>query len=153
MKKFRFTLQTVHNVREMKQEKEELVLSQMQSEANKAAERIRQIEESQQRAIEDYSKTLRHGKAMNIHEIQLEADHIVSLDRLRRLALEQLEQRNQSCLQQKEMLAAAAREVKVTQKLHETQKIRHRAESERHEQNALDEMVSANYARKMSQTR
>ncbi|MCY7345026.1 MAG: flagellar export protein FliJ [Pyrinomonadaceae bacterium] len=152
MKKFKFTLQTIHSVREMRQEKEEFVLSQMQAEAIKTAGRIRQIEEARQAAIENYNTSLKRGEAMNIGEMELETAHIASLDRQRRQTQELLEQQNQSCLRQKTTLAAAAREVKVTEKLRETQQTRHRTELDRHEQNALDEMVSANYARKMSQT-
>ena len=44
MKKFKFTLQTVHNVREMQQEKEELVLSERQTEVNQATARLAEIE-------------------------------------------------------------------------------------------------------------
>jgi|GEM_PF-2474601 len=152
MKKFKFTLQTIHSVREMRQEKEELVLSQMQAEAIKTAESVRQIEETRQTAIENYNTTLKRGEAMNIGEMELETAHIASLDRHRRHTEELLEQQKESCLRQKAMLAAAAREVKVTQKLRETQQTRHRTELDRHEQNALDEMVSANYARKISLT-
>ncbi len=149
MKKFKFSLQTIHNVREMRQEKEELVLSQLQAEANKCVERIKQIEQLQQRAIEDYGNILRCGEAMDISEIQMQSNHISTLDRLRRQELENLEQKKHLCRNQQTTLAAAAREVKVTQKLRETQQQRHRIELDRHEQNALDEMVSANYARKM----
>ncbi len=153
MKKFKFTLQTVHNVREMRQEKEEFVLSQLQAEANKAAERIKEIEQMQQQAMENYAKTLRRGEAMNIAEMEMETNHIAALDRSKRQAQELLEQQRQSCNNQKLILAAATREVKVTQKLRDTQQQRHRAELDHHEQNALDEIVSANYARKMSGTR
>ena len=153
MKKFTFTLQTVNTVREMRQEKEEIVLSQIQAEVDQAAARIAQIEEMQRAAIESYTGKLRMGEAVNVGEIELEANHISSLDRLRREAQANLEQKKVARLRQSEAVAAASREVKVTQKLRETQQTRHRIELSRHEQNQIDEMVSANFARRMSQTK
>ena len=45
MKKFKFTLQTVHNVREMRQEKEELVLSAAADRSRQSRRPNREIEQ------------------------------------------------------------------------------------------------------------
>ncbi len=150
MKKFKFTLETVHNVREMKQESEQLVFIQLQNEAAKAAEQIEKIEAAYLRAIENYGHKLGHGRVMNIGEMQLEAMHISALERQKRRAIEILAEKKQACVVQSVKLAAAAREVKITDRLRENQVLRHRIENDKHEQTALDEMVSANFARRLS---
>lgn len=150
MKKFKFTLQTVHNVREMKQENEQLKLSDLQTEAARAAEQIERIEAAYLRAIESYSTKINSGRAMNIGEMELEAMHISALERQKRRAAEVLEERKRACAVQSQKLAAAAREVKITERLRETQAQRHRLEAEKTEQNQMDELVSANFARKLT---
>ncbi len=150
MKKFKFTLETVHNVREMKQENEQLVLTQLQAEVTKAAEQIEKLEEAYLRAIESYGRKLESGRAMNIGEMELEALHLSALERQKRRAYEILEEKKQACRIQSVKLAAAAREVKITERLRENQALRYRQESDKHEQTALDEMVSANFARNLT---
>jgi flagellar export protein FliJ len=149
MKKFKFTLETVHNVREMKQENEQLVLTQLQNEAAKAAEQIEKIETAYLRAIESYSQKINSGRAMHIGEMELEALHLSALERQKRRAVEVLDERKRAVTEQRVKLAAASREVKVTDRLRETQALRHRIETDKHEQNAMDELVSANFAREM----
>lgn len=150
MKKFKFTLETVHNVREMKQENEQLVLMQLQTEASKAAEQIEKIEAAYLRAIEIYSEKLNSGKSLHVGEMELDALHISALERQKRRAYEILQEKTKACEQQSARLAAATREVKVTNRLRETQASRHRLEADKHEQNAIDELVSANFARKLN---
>lgn len=150
MKKFRFTLQTVHNVREMRQEKEQLLLAQLQSEAAKTAERLAQIKQLYASAVENYNRRLSPGESMNPIEMQMESNNIVALDRLLRETENALEQKKLDCRRQSEKVAAAVREVKITDSLREKQVARYRLELSRREQNALDEMASAGVARKMS---
>lgn len=150
MKKFKFTLQTVHNVREMKQEAEQLVLSKLQNEAEQIAEQIERIEAEYIRAIENYSKKLENGKTLNIREMEFDAMQISELDKLKRRTNVILEEKKQACAAQSAKLAAAAREVKITDRLRENQALRHRLETAKNEQNALDEIVSANFARKLT---
>lgn len=149
MKKFRFTLQTVHNVRELKQEREQFTLSQLQYEAAKAAEQIEMIEAAYLRAMENYSRKINGGKPLHVGEMELATMHLSSLDQQKRRAIETLEEKKRACQNQSAKLAAATREVKVTKRLRETQVQRHQLDIAKHEQNALDELVSANFAREM----
>lgn len=149
MKKFKFTLQTVHNVRELKQESEQLVLAQLQAEAARAAEQIERIDAAYIRAINEYSAKVNGGRALHIGEMELEALHISSLERQKRQAIEVFEEKKRACASQSVRLAAAAREVKVTNRLRETQALRHRLEADKDEQNAIDDLVAANFAREM----
>jgi flagellar export protein FliJ len=153
MKKFKFTLQTVHTVREMKQEKEELIFGELQTEALKAASRVSEIEQLRFKAIENYAERLERGETLNAYELELNSNHITSLDRQQQEAQKSLELKKQACVQQGKMLAAATREVKITDRLRENQQSRHRLDLARHEQNSLDEIISANFARRMTQTK
>lgn len=149
MKKFKFTLQTVHNVREMVQEREQIALAHLQKEADETANKLARIEKMELAAIADYTAKLRVGELMNIGEMELELKHISALDKLKRETEELLKQKNEACNAQRRKLALAAREVKVTNRLRETQETRHRLENARQEQIALDEIVAANYARRL----
>ena len=149
MKKFKFTLQTVHNVRELRQEKEELVFSQMQAEATRAAERIRQIEKMRFDALENYTQRLKAGEVICAVELEMNSNHFASLDRLQREAEKVLEEKKRACNTQSQKLAAAVREVKITNRLRETQAAKHKLELDRQEQINLDEIVSANFARRL----
>lgn len=151
MKKFKFTLQTVHDVREMKQENEHLRFTQLQKEAEKAAEQVRLIEKMRQEAIEKYSLRLQSGGIINAYELEMNSNHISTLDRLIREAQGSLEQKKLACLKQSENVAAATRAAKITSRLRETQAQRHKLETDKQEQNAIDELVSANFARRMTQ--
>ncbi len=150
MKKFKFTLQTVHNVREMRQEKEQMILMQKRSEVERAAERVAQIEKTRLQSIEKYTRRLSSGERLDAMELELSANHIASLDRLQREAQIALEQAEQIASEQSKRVAAVGREVKITEKLRETQQLRHKNEVARNEQNALDEIVSANFAGRIS---
>jgi flagellar export protein FliJ len=149
MKKFKFTLQTVHNVREMRQEKEESRLAEMLAEVNRAAERIAQIEKMRFEAIEKYTERLRAGGFLNATEMELNTKYFNSLDNLQREAEKVLAEKNRACDEQRAKLAAAAREVKITDKLREQQFLRHQLEAEKHQKNALGEIVSAGFARQL----
>lgn len=149
MKKFKFTLEAVHNVREMRQEREEMILSELQAEVNRAAARVEEMEKARHEAIENYAKKLKKGEPINPFEMQLNTNHLNSLDRSIREAYAAVEEKKQTCARQSQIVAAAGRDVKITERLRENQQSRYRVELERSEQTALDELVSANYARKM----
>lgn len=149
MKKFKFTLQTVHNVREMKQEREEMTLAERLNDVTLASERIKQIEKMRFDAIEAYTERLRSGEFLNPTEMELNTKYFNSLDNLQREAEKDLAEKNQACTEQRAKLASAAREVKITDRLREQQYLRHQLENEKHQQTALDEIVSAAFARKL----
>lgn len=149
MKKFQFTLQTVHNVREMRQEKEEIVLSEMQAEINRAIADLAKIEKIRLDAIENYTLKMKRGEPMNPFEMELHTNHLRAIDQLIREVQLKIEEKKQACAHQSQIVAHAGREVKITERLRENQHARHRLEQERREQTALDELVSANFARQM----
>lgn len=153
MKKFKFTLQTVHNLREMREEKEKLVLGELQAEVNKANDHVAQLRRMRLDAIENYARRLKGGEQISPMEMELNSNHFASLNYLLQEGERKLEIKKQACQRQGKTVAAAMREVKITDRLRETQKERHHKEMERQEQNNLDEIVSANFARQMLQTK
>ncbi len=150
MKKFKFTLQTVHHVREMREEKEQMILMRMQHDVHQAAEQVREIERLRQQAIENYTARIRAGERLDAFDLEACSNHISTLDRFRREAQTILEQTKLIAQSQSLNVAAAGRAVKITEKLRETQQTRYKLESAKVEQTALDEIVSANFARQMS---
>ena len=149
MKKFKFTLQTVHSVREMLREKEELSLAEMQTEVSRAVAYLSEVERARLEAIEKYTRKLKQGEAMNPFEMELNTNHLRSLDFKIREAQTDVNRKQQAVSAQSEIVAAAGRKVKVTERLRENQQMRHRTELERCEQTAIDDLVSANFARRM----
>lgn len=151
MKKFKFTLQTVHKVRELKSERENLTLSELQSEAQRAAKRVANIEALRNDAVDKYTKRLRAGTHLNPVEMELSAKHFASLNAMQKDAQREADEKEQACLRQIDVVKAARVEVKVTDKLQSDQKRRHQIEADRQEQNNLDDLVSAKYARRVQQ--
>lgn len=149
MKKFEFKLETVHKVREIFQEKEAAILGKLQAEAEKVAQEVTRIEMMRQQAYQNYTERLTSGESLNINELELNSNHFTSLDRLQKEAETELQQKRRLCLEQIESVTGAMRKVKVTDRLRETQKDRHRLEFSRHEQNGIDELVAGTYARRL----
>jgi flagellar export protein FliJ len=150
MKKFSFTLKTVHKVREMREDQEKLIFGELQAQVNQAAAHLENIERPRSAAMEKYAKRLRSGEQFDPMEMQLHSNHFESLIRLRQDAEKELEGKKQACLRQGETVAHAIREVKVTNRLRETQRARYELEFSREEQNNIDELVSATFARQIT---
>jgi flagellar export protein FliJ len=153
MKKFKFKLQAVHNVRELRQERESLILEELHSEANLAAARVAQIEKTRNEAIETYTRQMKSGEPLNPMEMELNSDHFVRLNRLRQEEERVVEQKKQACVRQAETVVAAMREVKITGRLRENQSARHQLEFEREQQSNIDELVTTTFARKIAQAK
>ncbi len=150
MKKFKFKLQSVHNVREMHEEKEQLRLAGLKNEMNETLAKIDELEKMSLEATKNYMTKVRVGESTSPFEMMLHADHISDINRRRRQAQKELAERKLAYSEQAKILAEAHREAKVTDRLRENQKVRHKQEFEREEQNQLDELVNINYARQMS---
>ena len=151
MKKFKFKLESVHSVREMRQEKEQNILAQLQSEANKVREEIGQLEQSRSKAITNYLDKVNRGEITNPMEMEMNLRHIASLDLRQRELYLVLEDKKLACSEQGKKVAEASQQVKITDRLRENQQNQHKLELERHEQNSLDEIISTNFARNMTE--
>lgn len=147
MKKFKFKLQTVHNVRELREETEKYLLLKLQADVNEAALKVAQIEIMRSEAIENYAERLKSGEQLSAMEMEMNLNHFSSLNYLQKEAEKVLEEKKEVCREQTEKVAEAMREVKVTNRLQEKQKALHQLEFARNEQNNLDELVSTKFAR------
>lgn len=153
MKKFKFNLQTVHNVRELKSERENLTLSELQSEVERAESRIAHIESMRAEAVERYIQRLSSGNHLNPREMELSSNHFASLNSLQNEAQKVADEKRLACLRQLEAVKAARVEVKVTDKLRDDQLRRHQQESDSLEQKGIDELVTANFTRNLQKSR
>lgn len=148
MKKFKFTLQSVHNVREMREEKELMTLSRLNLEAEQASRQLTAVEGAIIEAVENYNRKTRTGEPINVSEIELNSQHISALAKQKAAAREELIERQDACARQISLVTQAARDVKTTGKLRDNQLKDHRLATLRHEQTALDEMATIRFARK-----
>lgn len=148
MKKFKFSLESVHKVREIRQERESVILGELRAEASRAAERVAHIEAMRQEAIEKYTRRITNGAKVDALEMELSSKHFASLDRLQKDAEAELAKRNHDCDIQLGAVTEAMRNVKITANLRETQLERHRSELDRQQQNTIDEIVMASFARR-----
>lgn len=149
MKKFEFTLKTVHKVRELHEDREKLVLGERRAEVDQAAARHEYIEDSRTAAMEDYAQRLKAGEQLDALEMLLHSAHFDSLNRMRIESEKELEIKKDAYVKQGENVAAAMRAVQVTNRLRETQKARYDLEFARQEQNDIDELISASFARQI----
>jgi flagellar export protein FliJ len=151
MKKFKFKLESVHSVREMRKEKEQLIFAQLQNEANKVFEEIEQIEQTRLKAITNYLDKLNRGELTNPVEMEMNLRHITELDRRQREMRAVLEEKKLACSEQGKKVAEANQQVKITDRLRENQQNQHKLEFEREQQHSLDELISTNFARNMTE--
>lgn len=150
MKKFKFSLQTVHDIRDKRREQEQLRLADLQADAAKAVAELREIENLRRAATENYARLLQSNK-IDAAEMSLTARYLTALYNREQAAQANLREAERVCAAQSETVVEAQREVEATAKLRERQRARYALEAARHEQNALDETTAVNFARKMNQ--
>lgn len=153
MKRFKFSLEPVHKVREIRQERESVILGELRAEAARAADRVAHIEAMRREAINRYTLRLTNGERVDAMEMELSSKHFASLDRLQKEAEAEMAKRNRDCDIQIAAVTEAMRSVKITENLRDTQIERHRAEFERQQQNNVDEIVTTSFARRTMEER
>jgi flagellar export protein FliJ len=137
MKRFRFSLQAVHNLRELRREEAERRFVQAASAVTAAASAIEAIHKL--RALLEGEISEATGP-LCIADLALRMDYLDALARREADARSQLAQLEQECETQREAAVAAAREAEVTGQLRARRQDRHVSENARIEQNFLDEM-------------
>jgi flagellar export protein FliJ len=146
MKKFRFSLQTLHNLREARRDEAERALARTAAASAEAAETLDETKRAHARASETYAVSLREGE-INPFEATLSVNYIASLLRRERDDRARLKERERAHESQRKMTADAAREAEATSRLRDRQRERHRLETERTEQVILDEMATLSRSR------
>lgn len=147
MKKFKFTLQAVHQVRSARQDVEVSAFDKLRATADEAERSLNAAKSRHLEAVEAASTRFAAGERIDPFELSVSYEHIASLERARRSAETFLEQCRQACEEQRRNVESAARDVKVTENLKEKQLLKHHTEAARSEQAAIDELTSATIAR------
>jgi flagellar export protein FliJ len=149
VKRFKFSLQTVHDLRCSRKEEAERGLAQASADVADAEERLEKAKEARSAALEGYSKTLRSG-VLDLREESLRMHYMTLLaqreeeDRKRLAALKHARE------ERRRALVDAARQAEVTESLRERHLANHRAETARAEQSLLDELATLASARRLN---
>ncbi len=148
MKRFKFSLQTLHTLRERERDQAETRLAEADAEIRHAETHLQDATATHTRAAENYIAALHNGDNVDAHLCQMQADYLHALahrEQHARLRLHSLEATREH---QRQLTVAAARAAETTANLREHHHARHRAELARGEQLALDEMATLAAARK-----
>lgn len=148
MKKFKFSLQTVHNLRESKRDKEEQELIGLRKHVEEATARIERIECERAELADNYGAKLQSG-AIDPIEAAMTSNYMTVLAHRERNARTNLKQAEHAVDRQRIKLVEAERDVEATSRLRERQLQRHEQEAARKEQNLLDELATVATARRL----
>lgn len=147
MKKFKFTLQTVHDLRESRQEKAERELADVNSELYRATAQLEEVVRARQKALDRYL-LLYQSRELDVSMIGAHTDFIGSLfkrEREARIFITEVELRLE---EKRRGVTEAMRNTETTAKLRDRQRELHQREANRHEQTMLDEMAVMAAARR-----
>ncbi len=147
MKRFRFNLQSVHDVREQEREQAERQLAQASSEVARAATNADEATGNKARALEEFAARLRPGD-LDASEAALRASYLLTLDQRETLARREVSAREHERERCRRVAIETTRAAEATAKLRERQQSRHRADALRAEQNDLDELATLAAARR-----
>jgi flagellar export protein FliJ len=139
MKRFKFRLQTVHNLREQRRDEAERDLLKATAEVATAEMALAELQ-CQRAAAE--TKMARATGQIYADELALQLnylDFLAQRERTLQARLVELEERREAM---RESALKAAREAEITSQLRQRQKERHQAELGSAEQNFLDEMAA-----------
>ncbi len=147
MKKFHFSLQSVHNLRLLRQDEAERELAHAARSVDEARAQLDRAALLCARAVDDYSAALRKQN-LDPHDAILRTNYLRILTEQEAELRARVHKLEQSLAAKRETLTGAVREAEVTASLREQHRALHAAETARHEQNALDEMASVSVARR-----
>jgi flagellar export protein FliJ len=152
LKRFEFSLQAVHDFRELRRENAERAFAEAMNELARARTALETIESQRVASTNDYLSLLESGEL----DAGLMASHIAFIDELRRresnarLSILEIEAQAKHL---REKLTDALRDTEATAKLREQQLEQHQSDVARNEQKILDEMaVVASTRRRDSKT-
>jgi flagellar export protein FliJ len=140
VKRFKFSLQAVHNVREVRRDAAERDLAAVAAELRVAHAHLDKVLHKRQMALEN-CLVLQQSQAIEAVTLASHTDYIGSLilhERHARLLILQIEERVEG---KRKVLTEAARQTETTANLRERQRERHHLEMAQHEQKLLDDMA------------
>jgi flagellar export protein FliJ len=140
VKRFKFKLQAVHDLREMQRESAERELAEAGARVAQAEAQLAKIECRLEEAASVYAQSLQSDQ-VDPFESALHTNFLNSLSQHKSTAREQLERMKSEYDRYRQLAIEAARAVEATDKLRERQRARYKLETQRTEQNMLDEMA------------
>ena len=140
MKRFTFSLQTVHNVREIRRDAAERALAAVAAELQGAQGQLESVLRQRQLAMAKYLLILQSQEIDDVN-FASHTDYIGSLVLLERQARVMIQQVEERITVKRKVLIEASRQTETTANLRERQRERHHLESAQHEQKMLDEMA------------
>ena len=151
MKRFQFSLQSVHDLRQSQRDDAERGLAQASAKVSAANAALDEIARLRAHAIESHLSTFQAG-VLNPHEATLSANYFAALARREAEARERLAGLERERETRREQTVETTRAAETTAKLRERQRVRHTTEAARAEQNMLDE-IAANIRQKLLRNR
>ena len=152
MKRFQFSLQTVHNVREIRRDTAERALAVVAAELKLAQAQLDTVLRRRQLAMDKY--LLAHqSQEIEAAIFVSHTDYLGSLLLLERQARATTLQIEERIVSKRKALIEASRQTETTANLRERQRDRHHLEMAQAEQKALDEMATAAVARRLTVSR
>lgn len=149
MKRFKFSLQAVHNVREIRRDAAERALAAVAAELQGAQEHLERVLTRRQSAMNNYL-LLHQAHKVEAATFATHTDYIGSLILLERRARALILQVEERIASKRQVLTEASRQTETTANLRERQRERHHLESAQHEQKVLDEMATIAVARRLA---
>ena len=140
MKRFTFSLQTVHNVREIRRDAAERALAAVAAELQGAQGQLESVLRQRQLAMAKYLLILQ-SQEIDAVTFASHTDYIGSLVLLERQARVMIRHVEEKITVKRKVLIEASRQTETTANLRERQRERHHLESAQHEQKMLDEMA------------
>jgi flagellar export protein FliJ len=147
MKRFKFSLQTVHNVREIRRDAAERELAAVSAELKGAHERLETVLRQRKTAMDKYV-LLHQSKDIVGATFASHTEYISSLFLLERQVRAMALQIEERIAGKRRALTEAARQTETTANLRERQRERHHQEMAQNEQKVLDEMATVASARR-----
>ena len=147
MKRFKFSLQTVHDLRESRKEAAERDLATANSELYRANAQLEEVVRSKQKALERYLN-MYQSREIEISMVAAHTDFIGSLFQREREAKAYIHQVELRLEQKRQAVTEAKRETETTAKLRDRQRQTYQLETNRNEQTMLDEMAVLAVARR-----
>ena len=148
MKRFKFSLQTLHDLREQEREDAERAFAQAATEVAAAAAHIEALRNTINQAITAYAANLQ-TKAPNAHEAKMHTEYIATLDN----RLVAARAHHAACERHRETklheLVKASAAAEATAKLRAQYYARYVAELAREDQNLMDELATIATVRRM----
>jgi len=147
MKRFKFSLQSVHDLRESRREVAERELADANGELYRAKAQLEEVVRSRQKALERYL-LIYQSREIEVSMITAHTDFIGSLFRREREARAHILEVEAKIEQKRRVVTEALRDTETTAKLRDRQRQQHELEINRNEQTTLDEIAVMSVARR-----